>query len=144
MKALLKRIEDMDKNLEEIRKLSETVDLAHFVSSKDKDKQTVMLRFEKGECVLLHVAKTAEYAICEVTVTPEAEMEWHSHHELEIIVVLEGRMLIEYSDRTKHGLEKNDVLVIKPEQKHRAIYGAGKNWQLCVTIPACAEFPNAK
>jgi quercetin dioxygenase-like cupin family protein len=137
---LNKRIAELDANLDRIRELSETIDLSHFVIKTEPTK--VHLKFKKGGCGLIHVAKKEEYAICEVEVTELAEMEWHAHEELEIIIVLEGEMLVEYEDLSKMLLKANDVLVIKGGIKHRVIYGMGKNWQLCLTIPACKEFPN--
>jgi quercetin dioxygenase-like cupin family protein len=139
---LKKRIAELDKNLEQIRKLSNEINFKSMIVSREP--KQVKFKFDKGECFLIHVAKTPEYAICEAEVTEQAEMAWHTHSELEIIVVLDGKMLVEYEDGSKFCLQKNDVLVIKNDIRHRVIYGEGKNWQLCITIPAAAEFPDGK
>jgi quercetin dioxygenase-like cupin family protein len=142
MENLRKRMATLDADLTALEALGEKLTLGDFVTSRAPER--FQLKFKVGGCVLLHIAKKPEYAICEVEVVEKSEMEWHFHEELEIIAVLEGKMMIEYEDGQKFGLEKNDVLVIKSHVTHRAIYGQGRNWQLCITIPAAEAFPDAK
>lgn len=69
--------------------------------------------------------------------SPNTEVTWHTHgfESKEIIVCLEGDLVIIYEDGTRKVLNEKDIIIIEKQVKHMAISGNKPCQILAITVP---------
>jgi len=96
---------------------------------------------EEGEIIGHPLLKTDEIAIQRAVANKGAKIIEHPHNEMEILVVITGRMIVKFGSMEKE-LTAGEVAYVPPDTMHHVI-AIEETDMIGITIPASEDYPNA-
>jgi len=131
--------QELQSNMKRIRELTEQLTSWE---PKATYGNIVDMTMEYGEARLWGLLKNEDIAVCNTFIAKESFCAMHAHKETEVFIVYRGEMRVKTDERA-FILKAGDSMYLNPYEPHE-VFCPVDTWLIAVTIPACAEFPNAE
>lgn len=127
-------------NLAKIRAFTDRDDAVpgHYITHITN--KTLTVDCTQGTCKAIQIAYHPDIGVIKATLAAETTIRRHIHKELELIFVLEGRMLQEIGENLTSA-SPGEILIALPNLPHKH-YCIFPTVVLGITIPASAAYPS--
>lgn len=131
--SIVKRIETLDENLQRIKELSGKVTPFHNLLEK-KESDLVSIATLQGDITIEKLTNKEDYSVVEAVLSKDTIMDWHTHKNIEIIIIIKGKLQIE-NNHFLRVVGENEIMVIQEGMSHK-VTALEQTVSLTVLIPA--------